>query len=58
MVEEYSGEDETGAVVDGVQAAVNHGGVASRAAREVGVKQKQTWRHRPNLIESCACEAA
>ena len=38
VVEEDAGEDETGAVVDGVEATVDDGGVAARTAREVGIE--------------------
>ena len=58
VVEEDAGEDETGAVVDGVEATVDDGGVAARAAREVGVEQEQARRHCPDLIESGARETA
>ena len=51
MVEEDAREDEAGALVERVEAAVDDGGVAARAAREVDVEHEQTRRDRPDVVE-------
>ena len=58
VVEEDTGKDEAGALVERVEAAVDDGGVAARAAREVDVEHEQTRRDRPDVVERHARKVA
>ena len=58
VVEEDAGEDETGALVERVEAAVDDGRVAARTAREVDVEHEQARRYRPDVAERHARKVA